>query len=292
MVQNPNDVLRHAGRYVRQFRNNIFVIKMGGNTLQDPTLTQSICAQIALLWSFSIKVVLVHGGGPQLDRLNGQLGLKVRRVKGRRLTDESQLDAAICAFHNVQVRLNARLRQEGLPVVGLNGVDAGIVTATKRPITVDVDFGWVGDIQAVNPELLKQLLAANYIPLVTPITGDEQGNVFNTNADTVAAALAVALGATKLFFVMLAPGLLSEPSDPASLIPSLNLSELQRMKEAGKLQGGMLPKSDAIQLALQGGVQAAHLIGCNLADSLLTEVFTNEGCGTMITPETLPEASV
>lgn len=292
MVQNPNDVLRHAGRYVRKFRNNIFVIKLGGNTLQDPTLTQALCAQIALLWSFSIKIVLVHGGGPQLDRLNEQLGLEVRRIKGRRVTDESQLDAAICAFHNVQVRLNAQLRQEGLPVVGLNGIDAGLITAAKRPIKGDVDFGWVGDIQKVDPAILKQLLDTNYMPLVSPITGDDQGKIFNTNADTIAAALAVALGATKLFFVMLAPGLLTEVDNPASLIPSANLSELESMKKAGQIHGGMQPKCDAIEQALRGGVQAAHLIGCSLPDSLLTEVFTNEGCGTMITLETVSETSI
>jgi len=290
---NPYATLRSAAKYVRQFRHKTFVVKLGGELLDQPNIRKAVAEQLALLWSFSIQIVIVHGGGSSLDQLCESMDLPIAKVGGRRITSPAVLDAAKMAFAGkLHMDLLADLRAADLPCVGLSGVDAGLVNATRRPpvfVQADgaaepasVDFGLVGDIQSVDPSVLTHLLQGGFVPVIAPLTGDDDGAIFNTNADTLAAAVAVALKAEKLFFLLKVPGLLADVKKPSSLVPLANLEKLAQLEQGGAITAGMRPKLEAAKKALAGGVPSVHLVSGLAPDALLTEVFTNEGSGTMI----------
>lgn len=283
----PFDTLRSAAQYVRLFRNHTFVVKLGGEMIDDPALCRSVCAQLALLWSFSIPLVIVHGGGIGLDNLCKRLDLPIQKVAGRRVTPPEVLQAAQMAFKGqAQMDFLGALEAEGLPAVGLSGLDGGILKAQRRPpVAVDgqvVDFGLVGDVTSVDVSLIKHLIDGGYVPVIAPFSVDESGQVLNTNADTVATEIAIALKAEKLFFVLKVPGLLSDPANPSSLVPFADLGTLAKMEEGGAIKDGMRPKIAATRKALALGVTSVHLVSGVLPDAILTEVFTNEGSGTKI----------
>jgi len=292
---NPYAALKEASLYVRLFRGKTFVVKVGGELLAEPKLRRALCEQIALLWSFSVKVVLVHGGGAELDAVCAAMDIPVEKVAGRRVTSPEVLDAAKMVFAGqVHMDLLAGLQAAGVPAVGLTGLDAGMVKAHRRPpvaVIPDgateprlVDYGLVGDIDAVDPHVLSHLLEGGFVPVVAPLSGGEGGAIFNTNADTIAASLATALGAEKLFFLLSVPGLLKNLAQPSSLIPHATLEELAAFEASGIISAGMRPKVAALRAALEGGVPSAHLVSGTTPDALLAEVFTNEGSGTMIVP--------
>lgn len=292
----PFETLRSAAKYVRQFRGKTFILKLGGEVLEEPSVRRAVCEQIALLWSFSIKVVVVHGGGAGLDAACKAFGHPIEKVAGRRVTSPGVLEAAKMVFAGkLHTDLLADLRAAGLPCVGVSGIDAQLITAAKRPpvtVVADgetlgqlVDFGQVGDIQEVNPGLLHHLLEGNYVPVVAPLTANDAGDVFNTNADAIAAALAVSLHAEKLFFLLQVAGLLRDISRPSSLVPFATLEDVLALEAKGAVQGGMRPKLEAARSALSGGVHSVHLVSGISSDALLTEVFTNEGSGTMLVLE-------
>jgi acetylglutamate kinase len=283
----PFATLRNAARHVRRFRGRTFVVKIGGELLDDADSRASMSEQLALLWSFSIPIVIVHGGGTSVDALCTSLGLPAQKVAGRRLTPPPVLRAAAMALKgDAQVRLLSSLQAAGLPAVGIAGQDGGLVTAVRRPpVSVDgqpVDFGEVGDIVSVDPGLVTRLLEGGFVPVVAPLTASADGAVYNTNADSVAASLAVALGAEKLLFLVRVPGLLLDADDPASLVPCADLAAVDSLVASGAVRGGMRPKLDAVRHALENGVPSVHLVSGTGADNLLVEVFTNEGAGTMI----------
>jgi acetylglutamate kinase len=283
----PFGTLRNAARHVRRFRGRTFVVKIGGELLDDAARRASVSEQLALLWSFSIPLVIVHGGGASLDALCEALDLPIVKVAGRRVTPPDVLRAAVMGLKgDVQTRLVSSLLSAGLPAVGVSGQDGGLIRASRRPpVWVDgneVDFGEVGDIAAVNPALVTGLTGAGFVPVVAPLTADAEGRVYNTNADSVAAALAAALGAEKLLFLVSVPGLLRDASNPASLVPFADLDEIDSLVATGAVKGGMRPKLEAARQALEGGVKSVHLVsGCS-ADNVLVEIFTNEGSGTML----------
>ncbi|MGA9851318.1 MAG: acetylglutamate kinase [Gammaproteobacteria bacterium] len=284
--------LRSAAQYVRAFRGKTFVFKLGGEVLENSAVRRAVCDELNVLWSFSIKLVIVHGGGSGLDSLCELLDLPVEKVAGRRVTTRKVLDAAkMVLAGSVHTDLLADLRAAGLPVSGVSGVDGGILSAHKRqPVQIKndagetefVDFGLVGDIDRVNPALLLHLLDGGYVPVITPLSANDKGEVFNTNADTVAAEIAVALKAEKLFFLLKVPGLLEDLARPSSLVPYITLAGTELLEKSGKISGGMRPKLTAVKRALNDGVQSAHLVSGILPDAVLTEVFTNQGSGTMI----------
>ena len=293
LAPDPYELLHSAAAYVRRFRHRTFVIKVGGALLEDRAVSKALCRQISLLWSFSIRVVLVHGGGPALDALCERLSLPVEKVGGRRVTSPAVLEVAQMVLAGTEhTRLLADLRACGVSAVGLSGVDAGLLQASKRPPVATasgpVDYGLVGDVESVNPAVIERLLESGFLPVVAPLSGDDEGQVFNTNADTVAAELAIALNAEKLIFLLEAPGVLREAARPETLIPHLTLAELDVLEAAGALQGGMAPKAASIRRALKSGVPAAHLVGGRSGEALLTEIFTNEGSGTMVAPGSAP----
>jgi acetylglutamate kinase len=280
--------LKLAAPYVRMFKGKTFVLKIGGAALGDAAAARTVIEQVDILAQVGIRTVLVHGGGPQSSELARALGAEPRFVAGRRVTDELALEVATQVLNgSVNTRLVAACRAVGLPAVGLSGVDAGLIQARRRPpVEVPgsgrVDYGHVGDVVGVAPGVIEALLAAGLVPIVSPLSADERGALLNVNADTVAAALAVALAAEKLIYLTGAPGILERPGDPASLVSLTDLAGLARLRDRGALGGGMLPKAGSIETALGGGVRRVHLIGTETADSLLAEVFTNEGVGTLV----------
>jgi acetylglutamate kinase len=274
--------LKHAVPYIRIFRGKTFVIKVGGGALEREATLRALLEQIEVLHQVGIRVVLVHGGGPQSTALAQSLGIEPRFVEGRRVTDEKTLEiAALVLNGSLNTRLLAACRRQQLPAIGLSGVDGGLIRARRRS-PVPVDYGYVGDIVGVDPAPLRHLLDGGFVPVVSPLSADDDGTLLNVNADTVASALAVALQAEKLLFLTGAAGLLERPDDPGSLVSYTDLAGLRRLREQGSFATGMLPKASAVEAAIQGGVRRVHLLSQDLPDGLLAEVFTNEGVGTLV----------
>jgi acetylglutamate kinase len=284
--------LKGALRYVRAYRDHVFVVKLGGDVLSDPGVRDQVAAQLALLSSLSIRLVVVHGGGPQATALSRRLGQEPRIVAGRRVTDEAALDVAKMVYAGqLNVDLLAALREHKVQAVGLSGIDADLLTAHRRPPvsvvdddgrTVQVDYGHVGDIDRVDPRILVTLMEARFLPVVASLAGDDDGEVYNVNADTVAESLAVALRAQKLIFLTGAPGVLRDRNDPATLVTFADPDDLAGLMASGALAGGMRPKVEACIRAATSGVERTHIIDGRAPDALLFEVFTGAGCGTMI----------
>jgi acetylglutamate kinase len=279
--------LKHAVPYIRIFKGKTFVLKAGGGALEREATARALIEQIEVLHQVGIRVVLVHGGGTQSTELVRALGGEARFVEGRRVTDARSLEVAAMVLNgSVSTRLLAVCRGVGLPAVGVSGVDGGLIQARKRPpVRVGdelVDYGLVGDVVAVDPKVLTDLMDAGYVPVVSPLSASEDGTVLNINADTIASALAVALRAEKLLFLTGAPGILERPDDPGSLVSYTDLAGLRRLRDEGGLVKGMLPKTSAIEAAIHGGVRRVHILSHDLPDGLLAEVFTNEGVGTLV----------
>jgi acetylglutamate kinase len=279
--------LRHAAPYIRLFKGSTFVIKAGGEALEAEAATLDLLGQVEILHHVGIRVILVHGGGSESTALARALGAEARFVEGRRVTDARALAVATMVLNgSVNTRILAACRRLGLPAVGVSGVDAGLIRARKRPpVEIGgemVDYGLVGDVVSVSPGVLSTLLDAGMVPVVSPLSADDAGTVLNINADTVASALAVGLRAEKLILMTGAPGILERPDDPGSLVSYTDLAGLRRLREQGCLVRGMLPKASAIDSAILGGVRRVHILGAGLPDSLLAEVFTNEGVGTLV----------
>ncbi len=279
--------LRTAAPYVRMYKGKIFVVKAGGAVFGDPVATRALIEQIAILHYLGIRVVMVHGGGPQLTQVTEAMGVPTRMVQGRRVTDEKAIDATSMVLNGlINTRLLAICRELDIDAVGVSGVDAGLIQATRRaPVQVEselVDYGLVGDIDVVGDSVLRKLLDNGLMPVVSPLSADKKGVLLNINADTVAAAIGAALGAEKLILCTGAPGILADVSDPGSIISYTDLKGLAKLRESGAIKDGMLPKVKAIEEAIRGGVRRVHVISYDAPDSILTEVFTNEGMGTLI----------
>jgi acetylglutamate kinase len=284
--------LKGALRYVRAYRDHVFVVKLGGEVLSRAETLDGAAGQLALLSSLGIRIVVVHGGGPQATALSRRLGIEPRIVAGRRVTDAEALEVAKMVYAGqINVNLLAALRDHRVQAVGLSGVDADLITARRRlpvsvvddaGVTVRVDYGHVGDIERVDPRVLVTLLEARMVPVVASLAGGEGDEVFNVNADTVAESLAVALRAQKLIFLTGAAGVLRDRDDPSTLVTFADPDDLAGLMANGALGGGMRPKVEACIRAATGGVERTHIIDGRAPDALLLEVFTGAGCGTMI----------
>ena len=284
--------LKGALRYVRAYRDHVFVVKMGGDVQGDPDTLDQVAAQLSLLASLGIRLVVIHGGGPQASALSRRLGLEPRMVAGRRVTDASALEVVKMVYAGVlNTDVVSALRENEIQAVGLTGVDGDLLQARRRPpvevrtdegTTETVDFGHVGDIEKVDPRILTTLLDGRFVPVVASLAGDGEGNIYNVNADTVAEAIAIALQAQKLIFMTGAPGVLRDRNDPSSLVTFADPDDLQGLMDSGALAGGMRPKVEACIRAATSGVERTHIIDGRAPDSLLLEVFTGSGTGTMI----------
>ncbi|NIA27064.1 MAG: acetylglutamate kinase, partial [Desulfobulbaceae bacterium] len=260
----------------------------GGEIFADKTRTQAFMEQVGILHQVGIRVVMIHGGGPQSTELATALGLDTTFVDGRRVTDGPSLDVATMVLNGqINTRILAACRDLQIPAVGISGVDAGLIRAHRRPPVEregdsTVDYGFVGDIDSVDADILVKQLDNGLMPVVSPLSCDESGTVLNINADTVAAAIAAELNAEKLIITTGAPGILEEIDDPQSLISYVDRAALDKLKAEGKLADGMLPKAAAIDAALANGVSRVHVISYKVPDSILLEIFTNEGTGTLV----------
>ena len=284
--------LRHAVPYLRVYKRKVFVLKAGGDAFISPETTRALMEQIGILHQVGIRVVLVHGGGPQSTELSKRLGLETRMVEGRRVTDAQTLEVSTMVLNGeINTRIVAMCRALGVPAIGVSGVDSGLIKATKRPPVKlpsgeTVDYGFVGDIQGIDSSIILKQLENDLVPIVSPLTSDDHGVLLNINADTVAAAIATELKAEKFILATNAPGILESLEDPRSLISYVDRQGLKRLRDEGKISGGMLPKVAAIERALAGGVPRVHVISYSQPDSLLLEVFTNEGTGTLVVNDT------
>jgi len=280
--------LKHAAPYIRLFKGRIFVLKAGGEIFADLSSTRVLMEQVGILHQVGIKVVLVHGGGPQSTELSKALGHDTQFIDGRRVTDGASLDVATMVLNGqINTRILAICRDLDIPAVGISGVDAGLIRAHRRPPverkgSTPVDYGFVGDIDAVDANVLRKQLDVGFMPVVSPLSCDSTGTLLNINADTVAAAIAAELRAEKLILATGAPGILADVSDPQSLISYIDRTGLKKLRDDGTLAAGMLPKAAAIDAAIANGVSRVHIISSKMPDSLLLEVFTNEGTGTLV----------
>ena len=280
--------LKHAAPYIRLFKGKVFVLKAGGEIFVDAARTSALMEQVGILHQVGIRVVLIHGGGPQSTALATALGLDTTFVDGRRVTDDASLDVATMVLNGqINTRVLAACRDLHIPAVGISGVDAGLIKAHRRPPVQregkeSVDYGFVGDIDSVETDVLVKQLDNGLMPVVSPLSCDETGTLLNINADTVAAAIAAELGAEKLILLTGAAGVLEDVDDPQSLISYIDRAALDKLRDEGKLADGMLPKAAAIDAALANGVSRVHVISYKVPDSLLLEVFTNEGTGTLV----------
>jgi len=284
--------LRSAAPYIRMYKGKTFVVKAGGGVFAEIASTRALVEQIGILHYFGVRVVLVHGGGPQLTALADALGIATHMIEGRRVTDEKSIELTAMVLNGlINTRVLAICRDLNIDAVGISGVDAGLVRAHRRPPVAlasngeMVDFGFVGDIDAVDTTVLQKLLDNGLMPVVSPLSADASGTLLNINADTVAAAIGAALGAEKLILCIDAAGILASVDDPGSLISYTDLRGLARLHEQGRIAEGMAPKAKAIEQALRAGVRRVHVVSYLSPEGILGEVFTNEGTGTLIVPD-------
>lgn len=289
----PN--LKTILEYAQLYRNQLFVIKIGGEVLSSTALLNEIALEIGFLNSLSIKVILVHGGGSQITSLCQKLGYESIKINGKRITTPNILEAVIVSLNQLNLKILVALKKVNIKGVGISGIDGNSIVAKKREATINnegefVDFGEVGDIEEIDVSLINSLLCNNCIPVVAPLAVSEEGRILNINADTVAGALASKLKAKKLIFLTDTPGLLRKENKSGLLIPFITVPELTILLEEESIQGGMRVKIDTCIQALKNGVLRTHIINGRTIDSLLIEIFTGMGSGTMITE--LKEADI
>lgn len=271
--------------YIQRFRGAVIVIKFGGNAMVDAALSTTFAEDIVLLRSVGLKPVVVHGGGPQIGDLLRRLGKETEFVDGLRVTDAETLDVArMVLVGKVGRDIVGSINVHGAYAVGLSGEDGGLIRAVPR----DPALGFVGDVAAVNPGIIERLLAEDMIPVVSTIGSDAEGQAYNINADTVAGALAGALGAEKAVYLSDVPGLLTDVADPSSLVARADVAELRSWMADGTITGGMIPKVEACIEAVEAGAASAHMLDGRVPHVLLLELFTDSGIGTMITSSSHP----
>src|SRR5918999_215962 len=293
MTQQRLDLLREALPYIQKFKGKTFVVKLSGKVTEEHENLASLAEELALMHQVGIRLCVVHGGGKQLTELAAQMGVEQTIIDGRRVTDDATLDMAKMIFAGkINIDILSALHQRGVEAVGLSGVDGNIVLATRRPpkeimnretgVSSSVDFGHVGDIVEINDRLLQVLLDHDYMPVVSSLGADNEGRVFNINADTIAAEIAVHLKAEKLIMLSDVDGIYLRPGEQAAKLSRLTTEEGQELVRDGVATGGMIPKLQNITGLLRRGVRSAHIIKGSLRNALLSEVFTDEGTGTMI----------
>jgi len=286
-------ILKQALPYFREYKGKTFVIKVGGELVQTDRVIDGIAQDVSLMHQIGIRMVLVHGGGPQANELSQRLGITPKIVEGRRVTDEEALEVTKMVFAGkINHEILTLIQKHGSKAVGLSGIDGNVIVAERRApmevtdrttgMTNNVDYGHVGDIREVNVDLLETLLSEDYVPVISSLADDGEGNILNINADTVASHLAIALGAYKYITMTNVNGVLEHKDDPESKFSYISKKQAERLIKEGTLAGGMVPKVKTCLEAVKGGVKRVHILNGFEEDSLLKEVFTKKGVGTMI----------
>ncbi len=273
------EVLTAALPYIRRFRGKVIVVKYGGNAMINEQLKQQVMEDIVLLWLIGVKVVLVHGGGPEINETMNRFGKQAQFVNGLRVTDKETVDIVqMVLAGKVNKTLVNLLQMKGGHAVGLSGIDGGIIEATVK----DEALGYVGRITKIRPQPIEDLLDHNYIPVISTVASDRLGNTYNINGDTAAARIAGALNAERLIMMTDIAGILRDKDDPSTLIPVVTVSDAKKLHEEGIISGGMIPKVDCCIDALEHGVENVTIMDGRIPHSILMELLTNEGAGTMV----------
>ena len=273
------EVLTQALPYIKKYSGKIVVIKYGGNAMVNEELKQQVMEDVTLLWLIGVKVVLVHGGGPEISETMKRLGKQSQFVGGLRVTDKETVDIVqMVLAGKVNKTLVNLLQMKGGHAVGVSGIDGGILEATMK----DEALGYVGQITKVRPQPILDLLEKNYIPVVSTVASDRQGNTYNVNGDTAAAYIAGALNAERLIMMTDIAGILRDKDDPDTLIPALTVSQEKQLFDEGVISGGMIPKVDCCIEAINKGVKHVVIMDGRVPHSILMELLTDEGAGTMV----------
>jgi len=276
------DVLTQALPYIKKYSGKIVVIKYGGNAMQTEELKQQVMEDIALLWLIGVKVVLVHGGGPEISQTMKKLGKEAVFIDGLRVTDEETVDIVqMVLAGKVNKTLVNLIQTKGGHAVGVSGVDGGIIEARQK----NPKLGFVGEITKIRTQPITDLLEKGYIPVISTIASDRMGNTYNINGDTAAAHIAGALGAERMILMTDIAGILRDKDDPSTLIPHVTIADAKKLYDDGIISGGMIPKVDCCIEALTHGVQNVVIMDGRTPHSILMELLTDEGAGTMVTGE-------
>ena len=274
------EVLTEALPYIRRYNGKTVVIKYGGNAMINYQLKEQVMEDIVLLWLIGVRVVLVHGGGPEINELMNKLGKKAVFVDGLRVTDKETVDIVqMVLAGKVNKTLVNLLEMKGGKAVGLSGMDGRLIECSLK----DPRLGYVGKIEAINIQPVEDLLAKGYIPVISTLGCDREGNTYNINGDTAAAHIAGALNAERLIMMTDIAGLLQDKDDPSTLIPQLTVSQARALQGQGILSGGMIPKVECCIDAIQAGVKHVVMMDGRVPHSILMELLTDEGAGTMVT---------
>ncbi len=273
------EVLTEALPYIKKFVGKTVVIKYGGNAMINEQLKEQVMEDIALLWLIGVKIVLVHGGGPEISDMMTRLGKKPEFVDGLRVTDKETVDIVqMVLAGKVNKSLVTLLQTKGGHAIGLSGIDGGLIEAKIK----DERLGFVGKITKVRTQPVTDLLEKNYIPVISTVARDREGNVYNINGDTAAAYIAGALGAERLFMMTDIAGILRDKDDPSTLIPEITIEEAAKLYDEGVISGGMIPKVDCCIEAIHKGVKNVIIMDGRVPHSILMELLTDEGAGTMV----------
>ena len=273
------EVLTAALPYIQKYTGKIVVVKYGGNAMIDEKLKNSVMRDIILLSLIGVKVVLVHGGGPEISDTMKRLGKQAQFVNGLRVTDKETVDIVqMVLAGKINKTLVNLIQMKGGHAVGLSGIDGGIIEATMK----DEALGYVGNITKIRPQPINDLLEKNYIPVISTVASDRQGNTYNFNGDTAAARIAGALGAERVIMMTDIAGILKDKDDPSTLIPHITVSEAKELYNSGIISGGMIPKVDCCIDALEHGVDNVVIMDGRIPHSILMELLTDEGAGTMV----------
>ena len=274
------EVLTAALPYIKKYSGKTVVIKYGGNAMINETLKQQVMEDIALLWLIGVKVVLVHGGGPEINETMKRFGKEAKFVNGLRVTDKETVDIVqMVLAGKINKTLVNLIQMKGGHAVGLSGIDGGIIEATMK----DEALGYVGQITKIRPQPIQDLLEKHYIPVISTVAGDRQGNTYNINGDTAAARIAGALNAERLIMMTDIAGILMDKDDPSTLLPVVTREDAKKLYEQGIISGGMIPKVDCCIDALDHGVDNVTIMDGRIPHSILMELLTDEGAGTMVT---------
>ena len=274
-------VLIEALPYIQRFNRKIIVVKYGGSAMVDEELTKQVIQDVTLLKLVGFKPIIVHGGGKEISRWVGKVGMEPVFVNGLRKTDEETMESAEMVLNKVNKSLVKLVQELGVNAIGISGKDGGLLKVQKK-LSNGEDIGFVGEITEVNPKIIYDLLEKDFLPIVCPIGMDDEYNTYNINADDAACAIARAVSAEKLAFLTDIEGVYKDPNDSNSLISELTVSEAKELITDGFIGGGMLPKLNNCIDAIENGVSRVHILDGRIAHCLLLEIFTNKGIGTAI----------
>ncbi len=278
--QDKAQVLIQALPYLQKYFGKVIVIKYGGNAMIDEELKDDVMSDIVLLSLVGVKVVLVHGGGPEINDMLSKVGKQSKFVDGLRYTDEETVDIVqMVLAGKVNKSLVSLLTQHGGKALGICGLDGGLITVSKHE--GENDLGFVGDIESIDTGIITDALGMGYIPVIATVGADKNGQTYNINADTAAAGIAAEIGAENLILMTDIRGLLRDKDDEETLIPVVKISEVQELKNSGIISGGMIPKIDCCAEAVSRGVTKTFIIDGRIPHSILVEMFSDEGIGTM-----------